>query len=81
MLSEADRLFLSELIRGLPWIAGVLIPVVWFGFIARHGETVRGRDGKGVDILDRIVWPAANDRSHFGRNRKRERPPDTRLRG
>ena len=40
MLSDTDRLFLSELIRGLPWIAGVLIPVVWFGFIARHGETI-----------------------------------------
>lgn len=40
MMSEADRLFLSELIRGLPWIAGVLTPVVWFGFIARHGETI-----------------------------------------
>lgn len=39
-MTPADRLFLSELIRGLPWIAGVLIPVVWFGFIARHGENI-----------------------------------------
>lgn len=40
MLSDTDRLLLSELIRGLPWVGGVLIPVVWFGFIARHGETI-----------------------------------------
>lgn len=38
-LTHTDRLFLSELIRGLPWIAGVLILTVWFGFLARHGET------------------------------------------
>ena len=39
-MTPADRLFLSELIRGLPWIAGALIPVAWFGFLARHGETI-----------------------------------------
>lgn len=39
-LSDTDRLFLSELIRGLPWVGGVLIVTVWFGFIARHGETI-----------------------------------------
>lgn len=40
MLSDTDRFFLSDLLHGLPWIAGVLIPVVWFGFLARHGETI-----------------------------------------
>lgn len=40
MLSATDRLFLSELIRGLPWVGGALILTVWFGFIARHGETI-----------------------------------------
>lgn len=39
-MTPTDRLFLSELIRGLPWVGGVLTPVVWFGFLARHGETI-----------------------------------------
>lgn len=35
MLSDTDRLFLSELIRGLPWIAGVLVVTVTIGFWLR----------------------------------------------
>lgn len=40
MLSEADRLFLSELIRGLPWVAGVIIVTVTIGFWLRFDAPI-----------------------------------------
>lgn len=35
MLSDTDRLFLSELIRGLPWVGGALILTATVGFWLR----------------------------------------------
>lgn len=37
-MTPTDRLFLSELIRGLPWIAGVLTVTVIIGFWLRFDE-------------------------------------------
>ena len=40
MLSDTDRLFLSELIRGLPWVGGTLILTVTIGFWLRFDAPI-----------------------------------------
>ena len=42
MLSDTDRLFLSELIRGLPWVGGALILTVTVGFWLRFDAPIWG---------------------------------------